>query len=332
MKWFFCVLGCCFLLAVMLPIAQCEEMTYDYTYLGENVYQLGNTGYLIDFYDNFIAEKYWQNLYSNAADLNRLVPLHGKVKKYIYFVESSRSTDLRKDLSGESEVYRQIREHFEADGIGTLALESQADFLNWFYQTDHHWNYKGSYQGYLDIVSMIFGEDEPVAVPAKVRTFKDLYFNGSYCKRIGQQLSTEQFAVYRFNDLPEYTARLNGKRAGTYGRTEMYYTGKYPRKPLTNHYGLFYGGDYGEVIISTNQRKKPNILLLSNSYDNAILLLLSRHFNSIYSIDLRHYEQQFGIAFDLQQYIDDHDIDILLMMGDAHLFYHHYQMQPTGAE
>ena len=226
-------------------------------------------------------------------------------------------------MHGENEIYRLIRELFEVDGIGTLALESPDDYMNWFYQTDHHWNYKGSYQGYLDIVHMIFGPNESVLQPARTRVFRDIFFNGSYSKRINQLLSDERFTVYRFNDLPDYKAKTNRKTIRYYGHANTYYKGRYSRKDLFNHYANFYGGDFGEVIISTNQAKKPNLLIFSNSFDNAILLLLSNHFNNIYSIDLRHYEEDLNESFHIEQYIQKNKIDTILVIGDWFLFYNY---------
>ena len=298
MKRIICLLMislCC--LAAMNMHVQADQSIYEYTDLGNGVFRLGNTGYLIESVDDHVSEENLQNLRAMAEDLNRLVPLGGKVKKYVYFVESSWSADLRADLRGENELYHLISELFETDGTGTLALESHEDYLNWFYQTDHHWNYKGSYQGYLDIIGMIFGPDEPVIQPAETRVFKDILFNGSYSKKINRPLSTERFTVYRFNDLPKYKAKTSRKAIRYYGHASKYFKHKYSKKDFVNHYAQFYGGDYGEVTIATGQREKPNLLIFSNSFDNAILLLLANHFNNIYSVDLRHYEEELKKSF-----------------------------------
>ena len=316
---------CC--LDAMHTNARADQPSYEYQSLGDGIYRYGSTGYLVESVHDHVNEENLQNLRNMAGDLNRLVPLGGKIKKYVYFVESSWSTDLNADMHGENELYCLIRELFEADGIGTLALESPDDYMNWFYQTDNHWNYKGSYQGYLGIVHMIFGADEPVIQPAETKVFKDIIFNGSYSRLINQPLSTEPFTVYRFNDLPKYKAKTSRKAIRYYGHASTYFKGKYSRRKLFNHYAYFYGGDYGTVTIATHQNKKPNLLVFSNSFDNAILLLLSNHFNNIYSVDLRHYEEDLKKSFHIEQYIQKNQIDTILVVGDWFLFYNYFPIE-----
>ena len=317
------------LAALLSAAASAESVEPDYQYipLGQGIYRLGNTGYLVNRGPSYLKEKNLDNVRRNAEELNRTLPLGGTVKKYVYFVESSRSADLSGDLRGENQVYSLIREHFEADGIGTLALESQADYMNWFYQTDHHWNYKGSYQGYCDLVRMIFGEEEPLEAPAETVVFEKLIFHGSYCKHLQEPLSTELFTVYRFDGLPDYRAWISGDSMPTYGRAKQYFKGKYKNQNFVNHYGNFYGGDTGEVMISTNQTDKPNLLLIGNSYDNALLLLLSRHFNNIYAVDLRHYQEDMGRRFRVMKYCTERDISVAAMVGDGTLFYEYFTME-----
>lgn len=301
--------------------------TFEYSSRGKGLYRLGNTGYLVENCHQFITSQYLKNIKTNAAQLNENVPLGGNVKKYVYFIESSRSADLNSDLSGENEIYTLIKEQFEADGFATLALEKPEDYLNWFYKTDHHWNYKGSYQGYCDIVRMILGPDEPLAVPAETVTFPDIPFSGAYNSKLGYSKSDEPFTVYRFDNLPEYTALINGSPSKSYGRARTYYTGKYPRLTEYNHYANYYGGDPGELIIDTNQSEKPNLLLISNSYSNAVTHLLAKHFNRIFAIDSRFYKLRMEKDFHIQKYIKTNNIDIVLEMGDMAFFIHSFSLK-----
>ena len=80
-------------------------------------------------------------------------------------------------------------------------------------------------------------------------------------------------------------------------------------------------------MISTNQTDKPNLLLIGNSYDNALLLLLSRHFNNIYAVDLRHYQEDMGRRFRVMKYCTERDISVAAMVGDGTLFYEYFTME-----
>ena len=326
MKRLICALLAAALLCGLLP-AFAEEpeggWTFEYSARGKNLYRLGNTGYLVEGWREFLIPEYLDTVRKNAAQLNEYVPLGGGVKKYVYFIESPRSVNLDSDLSGENEVFTLIKEQYEADGIGTLALDKGEDFLNWFYKTDQHWNYKGSYQGYCDIVRMIFGEDEPLMVPAETVVFEEAPFNGAFNAKLGYSQSDELFTVYRFDGMRDYTVFINGGPEKSYGKAEKYFKGKYPRITVYNHYGAFYGGDAGELIIDTDQPEKSNLLLISNSYSNAITLLLAQHFNRIYSVDPRYYKLRMNSDFHIQKYLKKNQIDTVLCMGDFRYF-----MQP----
>ena len=81
-----------------------------------------------------------------------------------------------------------------------------------------------------------------------------------------------------------------------------------------------YGDDVGELIFDTGRRERPNILVMGESYDNAVLKLLAGHYNQLHSIDLRHYETQKGYAFNMSEYIRKNDISTVLFLGNIGLF------------
>ena len=85
-------------------------------------------------------------------------------------------------------------------------------------------------------------------------------------------------------------------------------------------YGKVYGNDIGELVISTGRIDRPNIIIIADSYDNPILKLIASHFNTTYSIDLRHYKNQVGVPFCLSDYIREHDVSIVMFVGNNGMF------------
>ena len=55
-------------------------------------------------------------------------------------------------------------------------------------------------------------------------------------------------------------------------------------------YNAFMGGDIGETIIDTNREELPSVLLIGESYTNAMETLLYASFDEMRSIDPRHYD------------------------------------------
>ena len=85
-------------------------------------------------------------------------------------------------------------------------------------------------------------------------------------------------------------------------------------------YGEFYGDDAGEIILDTGHVEKENILLIGESYDNAILKLLASHFNHTHSVDLRNYRALLGKDFQLSSYLEENHITKVLLIGNVDYF------------
>ena len=316
---------CLWLLLAMLAfcctVLAENEVSLTYRNLGEGLYRLGDTGYIVEHWTDFISDDYLiRNISRNAKQYNTYIPLDGTVKKYVYFIESPRCVNMAEDLSGENAIYRKILDEFESTATSTLALDHYTQYLDWFYVTDHHWNHKGSYQAYCDIIDMMFGPEEEKLVPIEEVEFEDIPFNGSFHSMLNYSRSPENFKVYRFPDYVPYTATVNGSPAKTYGNYERYFAGKYQRMTVYNHYNAFYGGDRSELILKTNRPEKKTLLMFSNSYSDAIKLLLLQHYDAIYAIDPRFYENEQGKKFNAQKYIDKHEIDDVLILGDVSFF------------
>lgn len=308
-------------LLAMSSISLAEEMNLAYRNLGEGLYRLGDTGYIIEHWSNFIGDDYLlRNIGRNAKQYNTYIPLDGQVKKYVYFIESPRCVNMAGDLTGENEIYRLVADQFESTQTGTMALEHYTDYTEWFYVTDHHWNHKGSYKAYCDIIDMMFGPEEEKLVPIEEVEFEDIPFNGSFHSMLNYYHSPENFKVYRFPDYVPYTATVNGTPAKSYGNYDRYFSGKYQRMTVYNHYNAFYGGDRSELILKTNRPEKKTLLMFSNSYSDALKLLLLQHYDAIYAIDPRFYENEQGKKFNAKKYIEKNEIDDVLILGDVSFF------------
>ena len=79
----------------------------------------------------------------------------------------------------------------------------------------------------------------------------------------------------------------------------------------------------GEIIFDTNSPEKEDILIIGESFDNAILKLISTHFNKTYSVDLRYYEPLVGKKFHFEQYLKKKDIKKVLLIGNIDYFISH---------
>ena len=237
---------------------------------------------------------------------------------FVYFVENSCSHPTALSFPPESEMGRYIREHLRTDGFGSLRYTTFGEFCGYFYATDPHWNCRGSYQGYLDVIRLLKGEEEPVLVPAEMITLPVL-FDGSYSKAVQQPISQEMFSLYRYDGLPETVSLVNGRKK-SYGNPSLYLSGKVSGAPLTNHYSLCYGGDVGVVEFRRPDENGQTLLIVADSMDNPLLPLLSAHYSRVVSVDPRHYEKDMGKPCSLSALLAEYRPDQVLVLGSAVLF------------
>ncbi|MCQ2418726.1 MAG: hypothetical protein MJ085_02965 [Clostridia bacterium] len=248
-------------------------------------------------------------LSARAQNLNTLFHEQEDVDFYAYFVENDANINFE---TGENCGIRDAMLcalDLPENQKGTFCLTGFDDFSRDFYETDHHWNDRGVRRAYKDLSAML-GFD-PLS-PAKTVTLENR-LSGSKAKSIGaQDILTEEVTVSVY-DLPEMEVFVNGK-PGTYGNEAAFLSG---RQDAVLTYGAYFGGDEGEVILNTHRPELKNLLIIGESYDNALLKLLASHYNCTYSVDLRYYTPHTGETFRLFSYLEAHEIDQVLFIGST---------------
>ena len=233
----------------------------------------------------------------------------------LYFIQNSRSVDFDRPEE-RLETWAWLRERLAPDAAGAFDVDSYEAFSEVFYQTDHHWNAKGSYRGYRELMALLRPEDAPLE-PAETVTFP-FVFNGAYARQTNQLCADEPFEVYAF-ELPRMAVTLNGKR-GVYGRLDAYRKGRYTVEPLTNHYANCYGGEYGEIVYENGEAGRGSLLLIASSYSNPINALVASHYDRTYVIDPRYYADWAGQPFDPAAYAAEREIGTVALLGDIRFF------------
>lgn len=251
-----------------------------------------------------------QALEERAQSLNALMRGNPGPEYYAYYIEKDSDMDFETgEKSGAYELL-QARLDLPAGHMARLEMDGFDTYREYFYKTDHHWNYKGSYQGYTQVAKLL-GVDEPLLLPQEEKVISHS-FSGSKAAGMGaKDTFVEDFTAYRFR-FPPMEVWHDGEPAGDYGSQEAYLAGA---AALEVEYGYFYGGDWGQLVLDTGREGRGNLLVIGESYDNAILKLLASHFHKTYSIDLRNYEKFNGGPFSFSQYLQEHDVQKVLFNG-----------------
>lgn len=248
-----------------------------------------------------------------SASLNRLMDRYPGLDFYLYYIEKETDVNFKTGERAGAFDFLSQYVHLPSEKMDYFRVENFDDYAASFYKTDHHWNHVGAQRGYEEVLALL-APDETPQQPGELVTLKQS-FSGS--KAQGKETTgfSEPFSAYRYAYVP-MDITVHGEPVADYGMQSEYLNG------LTDEvsYGLFYGIDWGEIVFDTHRPERENILIIGESYDNAILKLLSNHFNKIVSIDLRYYEPYMKKTFSLGDAVKQYDIDKVLLIGNVDFF------------
>ncbi len=280
-----------------------KQFKSDSYYLVTNeFYSYGDSDYLLSprHMDGFI--EYSNDIIKKIADQYESINLE---HKYLYLVNKEQMINFD---NPNNDFYLKIIKYYPSFKTGYLKLDNYDDYKKYFYKTDHHWNYAGSYQGYKDIVKLMLGEEETPLKPVELVRFNyNIY--GSKAKEAQFFKYKEKFSAYRF-DMPEFDTYVNGKKT-IFGHKELLFKNRNYKIKDGISYDYFYGKNVGEVIYDFKQPGKKNLLIIGYSDTRAIQELLASHYNKTYIIDLR-----FFTNFDVNNYIKENNITEFLLVSN----------------
>lgn len=189
-----------------------------------------------------------------------------------------------------------------------------------FYYTDHHWQPTAAFYAYQHIMRIINqNEDLSEEIPSYDDynwQYEGKYFYGSEARKsIGIHTKKPDRIIISTPRKEEtyYEMKWNKKsRKGLY-------VDQYLEKddPYTNRYQVYMGGDSGLITVYNYDKKNgKKILVLKDSYANAIIQFFARHYEEIHIIDLRHYK---GIP--IHNYVQKHRIDHVMILNNVNSIY-----------
>ncbi len=246
-------------------------------------------------------------------NINKIKEEFPEIDMYLYYIE--RDYDINFETNEKVGIYEYIKDNINSKiKSNKLEIKNFDEYKNYFYKTDHHWNYKGSYEGYLQISDLM--KIKSIIKPTKEICFQN-QFKGSKSYLLGTIFNVnEKICAYSFN-LEKHTTMINNKIIETYYNPEKFIN----NLNLQITYDELYGSQYGLVQFDYNKPENKNLLIIGNSYDNHISELIASNYNRTYVIDLRNFENDIGEKFNIKKFINEKKIDEILFIGDLG-FYH----------
>lgn len=295
-------------------------------YLNDNVIEL-NGEYLIN---NILTydEELMNAAASKGYNLNEIDIMFPDVKTYVYM--PTRIEEILDIPSNNLENYgSEYRNQYlinlnENITVSYLELDSVTQHTEYYYKSDFHWNHKGAYRGYSDIINMIRNDydiDKPRNIKEEINYPYE--FHGNVSSEIGMLGSPDTISDYILEGIGEYKRYVNGvEKYQTDIKNNYKINGN---NSMYSDYDVYFGANDFERIYDFDQRDKPNVLVFCDSYFNVIQEWFSSHFNKTVIIDLRANEE-----FHIKDYVDKYDIDIILVCQMyKNLYFNGYTFIPT---
>lgn len=177
-----------------------------------------------------------------------------------------------------------------------------ADAERFYSKTDHHFNYYGAYETYLQIVDYVNANVFPLSVPSLQIERVDSDFMGSRNRKLFGLFPSDD-ALYRHTS--EDTIAFERYDNGVQVASEVFHEAN------NTLYNYYMGGDVAETRITTNRPALPSILVVGDSFTNPLETLLYTSFNEMRSLDFRAYTEK-----TLLEYLETYKPDIVLLVRD----------------
>lgn len=309
--------------------------TFVYSYI--KYQQLTNQTYIQNHYidqDSFVYPKPlevipYEEIDSAANHINELASFTSNLgSEFFFFYMPNRIVVLHENyptfLKGETRVkakdylLTQLDNGFIKTDLNELYMSSFSNdqLKKLYYQTDHHWNADGALAGFYLIRDVLLNNLSDFSFTNSNYVLKNasLDFLGSYNRQIYSIVKNHQDQVNYYEsstlnkeDLSIYLGPI--KEENKLAFEDIYHTGIYSNEsPIT--YANIFTNDYREVNLTyPNALNDKKVLIIKDSYTNAISLLLAEQFTQTTLYDVRHNQDR-----NLYDFLSEQSFDLVLLL------------------
>lgn len=219
---------------------------------------------------------------------------------------------LPKNIPVDSQVdyLNSIREKLDPkikfiDLVDTFERNKNSDEL--YFKTDHHWTTDGAYLAYVEFCKK--QNLEPVNIKSFDKSLASDTFRGSLYYKNGAQIGKP-------DSLHLYLTQANKPVIVKYYDTKLKVPSLYDVDKLDGRdpYEVFTGGNHTQIKIRTNIDTDRRLLLVKDSYANAMLPFLVDNFSEINIVDLRYFTGS------MKDIIHNNDITDVLLLYNVNTF------------
>jgi hypothetical protein len=168
------------------------------------------------------------------------------------------------------------------------------------------------YQRVYNMMAVNYPGISPMLDLDKIYTFPDVQFHGSLARTAFFQVNPGDTFEVPNPDMPSYEILDVDGNPTAYNRKDEYFSGNISTAPFTDHYIEFFGKDTAFLHYVFDNNADRNLLIIGDSYTNAIEPLIASHYHHTYSIDIRYFPDYY---FSLSEFLSQYEVDDILVLG-----------------
>ncbi len=239
---------------------------------------------------------YAQNLPESVRMFSMLVPTQ------IEFYEKQSVADSEKETIDF--IYQNVDDRVQTVNVYDALKAHKEEYI--YFRTDHHWTQRGAFYGYNAFLETAFGKTETLS-SYKMQS-RDGFLGYLYNQANDVSLQKAADTIEWFEKGENVTVQARALEDGKY----VDYTAKmYSIPPMTEKpkYNIFMGGDHQFAKLQTANKNGKTLLVVKDSYANALIPLLTADYETILVIDPRSY---YGTV---SQLIQEYNVDDCLFIN-----------------
>ncbi|MCI8366276.1 MAG: hypothetical protein HFJ66_01555 [Eggerthellaceae bacterium] len=178
-----------------------------------------------------------------------------------------------------------------SDAIEVVQVTPQdADtFFADYFRSDHHWNTPGAYAAYETCLEALRPGDSPVEILGEV-VFEDIPFFGSRTRSaLAETARADKLIDYIYDESDLVVDYSGVGDLEKLRHRDLYGSDEYSKRPYANHYADYFHGDPGIFTIENpNASNGDTLLIVGDSYTNAVERFFAEHYAKVVVVDPRH--------------------------------------------
>lgn len=233
----------------------------------------------------------------NVKFYNMLVPTASE-----FYSGNTYSSGIHSQKNIISSSYSQMSENIVKIDSYSRLEEKDKEYI--YFRTDHHWTARGAYYGYLAFCEA--SGNEPVDIngleTGKIEDFVGTLYKASNADVLKKNPDYVEYFKTRVDvdaQVYENSKMENGRKVFVVARAVN----------SDNKYLAFIGGDQPLEKIVTSNKNGKKILVIKESYGNALVPFLCDNYEEVYVVDPR------KTNFDLAEFVEKQSIGEVLMIN-----------------